>query len=262
MAYFGITASAAGLQAAAPGDDLASGLRRGLEGGLGDRADRRPDPRLQVPPRPARRRPAPLALRASAPSATTGGSAAGPRASASPRTGARPASAIGFAWPASAPHPGEPRQPPAAPASPGSTTGPAAYGARLAELVALLQRLAPGRPVDLLAHSLGARVALAALPHLGQAPGPGDPARRRRVRRPGAASSCARPARRCPPQIYNVTARANDLYDLDVRDASRRAAAGASGRSGWGSARSCPAGSTCSSTAPRSPPGSTPRASR
>ena len=34
-----------------------------------------------------------------------------------------------------------------------------------------MQRLAPGRPVDVLAHSLGARVALAALPHLAQAPG-------------------------------------------------------------------------------------------
>ena len=87
------------------------------------------------------------------------------------------------------------------------------YGARLAELVALLQRLAPGRPVDLMAHSLGARVALAALPHLAEAPG--------RVILLGAAEFDARAleflaASRAPrpPQIYNVTARANDPYDL------------------------------------------------
>jgi hypothetical protein len=89
----------------------------------------------------------------------------------------------------------------------------ARYGARLAELVALLQRLAPGRPVDLLAHSLGARVALAALPALDPAPG--------RVVLLGAAELDARArefvrGRRAaaPPEIYNVTARANDLYDL------------------------------------------------
>ena len=77
---------------------------------------------------------------------------------------------VGFAWPASAPH--------LASLLATGRTGFAqvydragAFGARLAELVALLQRLAPGRPIDLLAHSLGARVALAALPHLARAPG-------------------------------------------------------------------------------------------
>jgi hypothetical protein len=119
---------------------------------------------------------------------------------------------VGFAWPASAPH--------LASLLATGRTGFAhvyeragRYGERLAQLVALLQRLAPGRPVDLLAHSLGARVALAALPHLATPPG--------RMILLGAAELdarareflAARPAPR-PPQIYNVTARANDLYDL------------------------------------------------
>lgn len=39
-------------------------------------------------------------------------------------------------------------------------------GSGLATLVRLIRRLRPGQPVDLLAHSLGARVALSALPHL------------------------------------------------------------------------------------------------
>lgn len=40
-------------------------------------------------------------------------------------------------------------------------------GRGLADLIRLLRHLAPERPVHLLAHSLGARVALTALPHLG-----------------------------------------------------------------------------------------------
>ncbi len=85
-------------------------------------------------------------------------------------------------------------------------------GARLAELIALVQRLAPDRPVDILAHSLGARVALSALPLLARAPG--------RVILLGAAEFDARaldflaaaPSPR-PARVYNVTARANDVYD-------------------------------------------------
>ena len=42
-------------------------------------------------------------------------------------------------------------------------------GRALARLIAMVRRLRPGRPVDVLAHSFGGRVALAALPHL--APG-------------------------------------------------------------------------------------------
>jgi pimeloyl-ACP methyl ester carboxylesterase len=119
---------------------------------------------------------------------------------------------IGFGWPASAAH---------LPSL--LSTGrngfsliydrAAEYGARLAELVALLQRLAPGRPIDLMAHSLGARVALAALAQLEEAPD--------RVILLGAAEFGSRAleflaACHAPrvPSIYNVTTRANDLYDL------------------------------------------------
>ncbi len=88
----------------------------------------------------------------------------------------------------------------------------ALYGRRLAELIARVQALAPGRAVDVLAHSLGARVALEALPHLEVAP--------ERMVLLGAAEFDARarealaaaPSRRLP-QIYNVTARSNDFYD-------------------------------------------------
>jgi pimeloyl-ACP methyl ester carboxylesterase len=119
---------------------------------------------------------------------------------------------VGFGWPASAPH----LKSLAATGRTGFARvydRAAVFGTQLAELIALLQRLAPGRPVDVLAHSLGARVALAALPHLKVAPG--------RMVLLGAAEFDAR-AREflgamtlpLPPQIYNVTARANDLYDL------------------------------------------------
>ncbi len=211
MAYFGITASAAGLQAAAPGDDLGAGLRRRLDGGPAtapivvmihgykfhpELPDADPHRSLFAlsPERDHRRiRSWPEGLGFAEDRGETG-------------------LCVGFGWPASAPL-----------LASLVTTGrsgfarvydrAAEYGARLAELVALLQRLAPGRPVDLLAHSLGARVALAALPQLEQAPG--------RVILLGAAEFDARAleflgaARApCPPEIYNVTSRANDLYDL------------------------------------------------
>lgn len=124
--------------------------------------------------------------------------------------------AIGFGWPASAPH--------VASLLGGGRTGFAtvydragAAGAALAALIALVQALAPERHVDVLAHSLGARVALAALPHLDRAPA--------RMILLGAAELAARaeaavarfasggPAA-APPAVYNVTARTNDLYDL------------------------------------------------
>jgi len=122
---------------------------------------------------------------------------------------------IGFAWPARAAHV------PSLLAT-GRTGFAAVYdraaviGARLAELIARLQARAPGRPIDLVAHSLGARVALCALRHLETPPG--------RMILLGAAEFDARahdclaamPAhgRRGPcPEIYNITARANDFYD-------------------------------------------------
>ena len=145
---------------------------------------------------------------------------------------------VGFAWPASAPH--------LASLLATGRNGFArvydragAYGARLAELVALLQRLAPGRPVDVLAHSLGARVALAALPHLAQAPG--------RMILLGAAEFdaraldfLARRARPRPPDLQRHRPRQRPLRP-DVRDASRRAATGASGRSALGLRAATPA---------------------
>ncbi len=118
---------------------------------------------------------------------------------------------IGFAWPASASHLGSLLR--------RGRTGFAevydrapAYGARLAELIALIQTIAPGRPVDLLAHSLGARVALAALPCLDTPPD--------KMILLGAAEFDSRAldflaAGRSPraPHVFNVTARANDVYD-------------------------------------------------
>ena len=146
--------------------------------------------------------------------------------------------AIGFGWPAAAPHlPSLLRS--------GRTGFAAVYdragamGAALAALIALVQALAPGRPVDLLAHSLGARVALAALPHLDRAPD--------RMVLLGAAELAPRAAafvagRRSAeaPAIYNVTARTNDLYDLAFecfvprrRRGERALGAGLAGRAGW-----------------------------
>jgi pimeloyl-ACP methyl ester carboxylesterase len=119
--------------------------------------------------------------------------------------------AIGFGWPAAEAH---------LPAllSEGRTGFARVYdraaeaGADLAALLARIARPAPWRRIDIVAHSLGARVALAALPHLERAPG--------RIVLLGAAEFDARalehlaagPAR--APAIYNVTARANDIYDL------------------------------------------------
>ena len=211
MAYFGVTATEVGLLAAASGEDLEAGLRRRLARcpptapivvlihGFKFHPDlAHADPHRSLfaldtarDDRKVRSWPEGLGFRAD-----------------EGETGL----CIGLAWPASAPV-----------LASLVTTGrngfarvydrAAPYGARLAQLVALLQRLAPGRPVDLMAHSLGARVALAALPDLAEAPG--------RVILLGAAEFDARAlefldASRAPrlPQIYNVTARANDLYDL------------------------------------------------
>ena len=62
MAYFGITATDAGLQAAA-GGDVAAGLERHLRSVSRGRAGRHPGARLQVPSRAAGGRSAPLAVR-------------------------------------------------------------------------------------------------------------------------------------------------------------------------------------------------------
>ncbi len=211
MAYFGITASEDGLRAAMPGVTLEDGLRCALA------CTREATPIVVLVHgykfHPARPEADPhRSLFSYTPEGDARRVRSWPEGLGFEDDAGQTGLAVGFAWPASAPHL----------PSLFSTrrTGFAQvydragdYGHRLAQLVALLQRLAPGRPVDILAHSLGARVALAALPHLQEPPG--------RMVLLGAAEFDARalefiaaaPAP-CPPMIYNVTARANDLYDV------------------------------------------------
>ncbi len=220
MAYFGITATEGGLRAAARGEEVVAGLRR-LLAGTG------PDAPIVVlihgykfhPDRPDAD--PHRSLFSLQPEGGDWRIRSWPEGLGFAEDAGQSGLCVGFAWPASAPH--------LASLLATGRNGFArvydragAYGIRLAELVALLQRLAPGRPVDVLAHSLGARVALAALPHLTQAPG--------RMVLLGAAEfgaeargflAAARAPR--PTQVYNVTSRANDLYDLMLeRFAPRR----------------------------------------
>jgi hypothetical protein len=210
MAYFGITATETGLQAANR-DDLAVGLARLLarrasgapvvvlvHGYRFDPGQAAADPHRSLfafrPPSADRRvRSWPAGLGIADDDGESG-------------------LAIGFAWPAAVSH--------LAALVRHRRTGFAvayqragALGAGLAALIGLIRSLAPSVPVDVLAHSLGARVALAALPHLDCAPA--------RMILLGAAEIDARAHEALemmrvpvPPQIYNVTARANDVYDL------------------------------------------------
>jgi hypothetical protein len=211
MAYFGISATDEGLRAAVPGVDVEGGLGAALAG------VRRADAPVVVLVHGYRWHPdAPggdphRSLFALAPEDGDRRIRSWPEGLGFDDTGAS-GLCIGFGWPASAPH----LRSLLATGRNGfarvyDTAG--AVGARLAEVIRLVQRLAPGRPVDVFAHSLGARVALAALPHLDEAPG--------RMILLGAAEFDAAahgfldasPAA-FRPQVYNVTARANDLYDL------------------------------------------------
>lgn len=88
-----------------------------------------------------------------------------------------------------------------------------ATGRALAEMAGLVQEIDPGRPFDAIAHSLGARVVLAALHHAKA----GD--LRRLILLAGA--EARRPAERAMAtsaghavQVINVTTRENDLFDL------------------------------------------------
>jgi hypothetical protein len=88
-----------------------------------------------------------------------------------------------------------------------------AAGRGLAELAAVIRSLGPGRLVHVIAHSLGARVALAALLHAR----PGDldrlillaGAETRRPARAAMASAAGRAV-----QVFNITTRENDLFDF------------------------------------------------
>lgn len=88
-----------------------------------------------------------------------------------------------------------------------------AAGRALAELAGIVAALAPGRPLDVIGHSLGARVALAALHHA-------QPGHLRRLillaaaetRRP-ARAAMETPAGRAA-EVINVTTRENDLFDF------------------------------------------------
>jgi hypothetical protein len=85
----------------------------------------------------------------------------------------------------------------------------------LAGLVRTLRRIDPDRPVDLMAHSLGARVALGSLPHLAE----GDVGRLLLLSpadlRPHAETAMASPAGRAA-EVVNITCRANAMFDFCV----------------------------------------------
>ncbi|GLS88881.1 hypothetical protein GCM10010873_38550 [Cypionkella aquatica] len=108
--------------------------------------------------------------------------------------------AIGFGWPARG-------------GFHGACLRAGRAGRALAELAALVQSLDQGRAFDVVGHSLGARVALAALPHA--APGDlrrmillaGAETRRPALRAMGSAAGRA-------VQVVNVTTRENDLFDF------------------------------------------------
>ncbi|WP_299970610.1 alpha/beta hydrolase [uncultured Roseobacter sp.] len=89
----------------------------------------------------------------------------------------------------------------------------AVLGPRLAELIGLIRRHLPGRSIHIIAHSLGSELALSALAHLPRG------AVQRMVLLTGAsfaAKACAMlntPAGRTT-ELFNITSRENDLFDL------------------------------------------------
>lgn len=207
MAYFGITATEAG-PVAAGGGGIEAGLRHGLgrareaapivvlvHGYKFDAARGDADPHRS--------------LYAFRPLAESGRIRSWPAGLGFSDDGGESGLCIGYAWPS--------RPPPLRESLIGRCSGfrsvyerAGRYGARLAEVLTLLQRLAPERPVDVLAHSLGARVALAALPHLTEPPGrlvllgAAEFGERARAFLAGAPRT---------PEVYNIVQRSNDIYD-------------------------------------------------
>lgn len=115
---------------------------------------------------------------------------------------------IGFAWPAADPdHPG-----------PGVSGFHRVYaaapraGAKLAEVIATLHRLAPARPVDLFTHSLGARVVLSALP-AAPAGAVGSVILMGGAEFDGVATDCLTQGAGRAARVYNVISRDNTFYD-------------------------------------------------
>ncbi len=86
-------------------------------------------------------------------------------------------------------------------------------GRALADLVNMIARLAPGRPVNLLAHSLGARVVLSSMAHVGE-----GAIGRAILLNPAEYGGRAREALTTPAgraaEVVNVTSRENDLFDF------------------------------------------------
>ncbi|MHA3915665.1 alpha/beta hydrolase [Halovulum sp. GXIMD14793] len=121
---------------------------------------------------------------------------------------------IGYAWPATA------RENPGDTAFDGNGFARVYEKAKhagkaLAHLLDMIAQIDPGRRIDLIAHSLGARVALKSIRHA-------KDARIGRVILMGSAEF-AGPARRSlagarsTPEVYNITARSNTLYDILLR---------------------------------------------
>jgi predicted esterase len=108
--------------------------------------------------------------------------------------------AVGFGWSARG-------------SLPGAVRLARALGPRLAELAALIETLDPGRRIDVIGHSLGAKVALSALPHA-------RPGLFRRLillaaaetRRPALAALSSPAGRRV--EVFNITTRENDIFDF------------------------------------------------
>lgn len=88
-------------------------------------------------------------------------------------------------------------------------------GVALARLVARIHALAPGRRVDLVAHSLGARVFLSALPEI-----PAAAIGRAILIAAAEVQQRAEAALACPAgravEVFNITSRENDIYDFIV----------------------------------------------